>query len=79
MRCLHESRVENIYCVLSHKISIAYYLINGMTAEQKRNLTVQCLTAIQETGMLIVSLTCDGLQSNITTLESLGCNFNVDD
>jgi len=47
-----------------------------MTAEQKRNLTVQCLTAIQETGMLIVSLTCDGLQSNITMLESLGCNFN---
>lgn len=68
-----------VFCVVcinqAWKIPVAYYLINGMTTEQKRNLTLQCLAAIQETGMLVVSLTCDGLQSNLIMLQSLGCNF----
>jgi len=55
----------------------AYYLINGISSEQKCNLTIQCLTAIHETGLLIVSLTCDGLASNLSMLNSLGCNFDI--
>ncbi|EZA61228.1 hypothetical protein X777_08440 [Ooceraea biroi] len=47
-----------------------------MSTEQKRNLVLQCLTAVHESGMLIVALTCDGLQTNLTMLHSLGCNFS---
>lgn len=70
-----------VFCVVcinqSWKLPVAYYLVNGISTDQKRNLTLQCLTAIQETGMLIVSLTCDGLRSNINMFEKLGCNLNI--
>jgi len=68
-----------VFCVVcinqSWKIPIAYYLVNGINTQQKQNLTTQCLIAVQETGMSIISLTCDGLRSNLSMLESLGCNF----
>lgn len=74
------AREALVYCVVcineGWKLPIAFFLINGISMEQKRNLTEQCLTALQETGMLIVSLTCDGLSSNLSMLQSLGCNFN---
>lgn len=44
-----------VFCIMcinqSWKLPVAYYLINGISTEQKRNLTIQCLTAVQETGM----------------------------
>lgn len=71
-----------VFCVVcinqAWKLPIAYYLINGISSDQKRNLTMQCLTAIHEAEMLITALTCDGLTSNLSMLRSLGCNFNVD-
>lgn len=59
------------------KLPIAYYLINGISTEQKGNLVTQCLIAIQEAGLLIVSITYDGLSSNISMLQSLGCNIHT--
>lgn len=38
---------------------------------------MQCLQALHESGMLIISLTCDGLNTNLTMLQSLGCNFSI--
>jgi len=74
------TREALVFCIVclnqSWKLPIAFYLINGITTVQKRNLTEQCLHALQETGILIVSLTCDGLSSNLSMLQSLGCNFN---
>lgn len=70
-----------VYCVTyinqSWKIPITYFMINGITSEQKKNLTLQCLQALQESGMLIIALTCDGLSSNLTMLQSLGCSFSI--
>lgn len=41
-----------VYCVIcmndNWKIPIAYFLINGLNAEQKKNLTLQCLKALHE-------------------------------
>jgi len=58
-----EVREALVFCVVCMnqpwKLPVAYYLINGISSEQKCNLTIQCLTAIHETGLLIVSLTCD--------------------
>lgn len=39
---------------------------------------MQCLIAIQETGILIIALTCDGLRSNINMFQKLDCNFNTE-
>ena len=70
-----------VFCVVcinqAWKLPIAYYLINGINTDQKRNLTEQCLTALHEAGMLVISLTCDGLSANLKMLQSLGCNFDV--
>lgn len=66
---MHERHLENTYCI---------FLLNGINAERKKNLTLQCLQALQENGMLIISLTCDGLSTNLTMLQSLRCNFSVD-
>lgn len=77
-KIVKEALIFSIVCMnQSWKIPIAYYLINGISSNQKRNLTLQCLTAVNETGMLVISLTCDGLSSNINMLYSLGCNFNI--
>ena len=39
-----------VFCVVcinqSWKLPVAYYLVNGISTDQKRNLTLQCLTAI---------------------------------
>lgn len=73
-----EALVFYVVCInQSWKIPIAYYLVNGISTEQKLNLTLQCLLALQQTGMLIVSLTCDGLRSNLNMLQKLGCNFDT--
>lgn len=76
------AREALVFCVVCinqpWKIPIAYYLINGISTEQKTNLTLQCLSALESTGLSVVSLTCDGLSSNLSMLKSLGCNFNID-
>lgn len=38
---------------------------------------MQCLQALHESGMLIIVLTCDGLNTNLTMLQSLGCNSSI--
>jgi len=56
-----EALVFMIVCVnFGWKIPIAYYLVNGITAEQKCNLVLQCISALHRLKMKIVSATCDG-------------------
>lgn len=58
------------------KIPIAYFLINGITSDQKVNLIKNCLSFLHDIGMRITSLTFDGTSSNIKMAKDLGCNFN---
>lgn len=72
-----EALVFMIVCINNAwKIPIAYYLINKITAEQKSNLVLQCISAVSSTGLKIVTVTCDGMSTNISTLKLLGCNFD---
>lgn len=75
------AKVALIYSVTcmndTWKMPVAYFLLNGINAELKKNLTLQCLQSLHESGMLIISLTCDGLSTNLTMLQSLGCNFSI--
>lgn len=73
-----EAVVFMVVCVNSGwKIPIAYYLVNGITAEQKCNLVLQCISALHDVKMKIVSVTYDRTSINLTTLKYLGCNFST--
>ncbi|CAK1603904.1 unnamed protein product [Parnassius mnemosyne] len=65
--------VTGINC--NFKVSMGYFLIDGMTGVQRAELVKQCLEKIHETRVKIVSLTFDGCASNIAMLKHLGCNF----
>lgn len=72
-----EALVFMIVCINgAWKIPIAYFLINKINAEQKSNLALQCISAVHNAGMRVVSVTCDGMNTNLSTLKHLGCNFN---
>lgn len=68
-----EAVVFMIVCINDvWKIPIAYFLVNGLSAELKRNLIVQVLVAVNKTGAKVVSLICDGPSTNISVLKLLG-------
>ena len=72
-----EALVIMILCMNdAWKIPIAYFLINKISSEMKSNLILQCTSAIYNTGMKVISVTCDGLSSNISAFKYLGCNFD---
>lgn len=54
------------------KIPIGYFLINGMSGEEKANLVRTSLNIIHETDVIVKSLTFDGAGSNISMATSLG-------
>lgn len=61
------------------KVPIAYYLINGISAEVKANIIKSCLHKLNETGIIIKTLTFDGAINNISMTSLLGANLNYCD
>lgn len=59
------------------KLPVAYFFSNGIQAIDRAILTKEVLTAVQNTGAKIISLTGDGLNSNITVAKILGADFNA--
>lgn len=59
----------------SFKLPLGYFFINGLAAEQRRNIIQMCLTKCHEVGAEVVSLTFDGCASNFATAKLLGCDF----
>lgn len=57
------------------KIPVGFFLIAGITAEQKKGLVLQCLEKCHEIGIHVVSLTCDGPPVNLTMAKLLGCRL----
>ena len=60
------------------KVPLGYFLIKSLTGEERANLIQECLTRLQETGVEVLSLTCDGPPCNMTMLKQLGVKVNVD-
>lgn len=58
------------------KIPVGYFLIAGITGEQKQGLVLQCLEKCHEVGVQVVSLTFDGPPVNLTMATKLGCNLD---
>lgn len=60
----------------SWKIPVAYYLIHGLSSEQKANIVQICLSELHTTGIIIKSLTFDGAANNIAMASTLGANLH---
>ncbi|KAL2092739.1 hypothetical protein ACEWY4_012537 [Coilia grayii] len=63
----------------SWKVPIAYFLINSMDATDKANVVRESLSRLYEVGIKVVSLTFDGLKTNIAMARKLGANINIKD
>ena len=61
------------------KIPCGYFLVNGLTAEEKANLTRDCLTKLHETKVKVVSFTCDGPTTHQAMLKLLGGRLSAED
>ncbi|KAL4103385.1 hypothetical protein QTP88_018762 [Uroleucon formosanum] len=59
----------------SWKVPIAYYLINGISAEEKANIILNCLQELDTTGVIIKTLTFDGAANNLSMASELEANF----
>jgi DNA transposase THAP9 len=77
------NKADNAFVILlvcvneSWKIPIGYFLINGLTGEQKASLMEICLKRVQDTGIFITGITFDGASSNRSMAVILGCETNV--
>lgn len=68
--------VTGINC--NFKVPVAYFLVDGVTGVQRSELVKQCLERIHDTGIKIASLTFDGCAPNLSMINHLGCNFELD-
>lgn len=59
----------------SWKIPVAYFLINGLTAEEKSSIITTVLMTLHNAGVKIIAFTFDGTATNVATANALGCNI----
>ncbi|CAB4027540.1 THAP domain-containing 9 [Paramuricea clavata] len=57
------------------KVPCGYFLVNGLTGEEKANLTKECITKLHEVGVKVVYFICDGLTSHQAMLKLLGAQL----
>lgn len=57
------------------KVPIAYFLIKGLSATEKKDIVNTILESLHEAGVMIVALTFDGTCTNIATANALGCDI----
>ena len=62
----------------SWKVPCGYFLVNGLTGEEKANLTKECITKLHDVGVKVVSFTCDGPTSHQSMLKALGARLSPD-
>jgi hypothetical protein len=60
---------------LHGRIPIAYFLINGITADQLKELVITAISALHCRGCTVRVVTMDGAATNISMIKELGCNI----
>lgn len=58
------------------KLPVGYFLVDGITGEQRSNFVTQALSLAHGAGAKVVSITCDGAASNLAMLRALGCSLD---
>ena len=59
----------------SWKVPCAYFLVDGLEGQERANLVWLCIQRLSDTGVKIVSLTCDGPSCHFTMLSNLGASL----
>lgn len=59
------------------KIPVGYFLVDGVTGDQRANLVRMCLSNCHEVGVEVVSMTFDGCPANMAMARELGCSFDL--
>jgi len=59
------------------KLPVGYFLTNSLTGAQKADIIKKCIKLVEDTGIVITSLTFDGAPSNVSMCNLLGCDTNV--
>lgn len=57
------------------KLPVAYHLLTTLNSFDKTELTLTVIKSIEDVGAIVISLTGDGLYSNITNATNLGAKF----
>ena len=60
------------------KVPCGYFLVAGLTGEQKANLTKECIIKLHKVGVRVVSLTCNDPTSHQSLLKLLGARLLPD-
>lgn len=58
------------------KIPVGFFPIISLTAEQKKNLLMHCLSDLLDTGIEVCGVTFDGAPANLTVSKLLGCEIS---
>ncbi|VEN54857.1 unnamed protein product [Callosobruchus maculatus] len=73
-----EAIVFMVVCVNGHwKIPVGYFFIDGLNGTEKANIVKKLLEFLDETGIIITSLTFDGIPSNISMATTLGADSDT--
>ena len=54
------------------RFPVGFFLVDKIDSDMQTQLITQCLTVTAEEKITIVNVTCDGCQSNLSTLKKLG-------
>lgn len=57
------------------KMPIGYFLVDKLNSSQKEELTQHSLSLLHEYKAKVVSVTFDGLSSNLGMMKNLGCDL----
>ena len=61
----------------SWKVPCAYFLIDGLSGKERANLVEICIKRLHDSGVRVVSLTCDGPSCHFKMLKKLGASLDV--
>ena len=57
------------------KVPLAYFFVDGLSGSECSNLIPVCLQRLWDTGVKVVSVTCDGLSCHFSMLSELGARL----
>lgn len=69
--------VEIVSLKSRFKCPIGYFFINKISANVQAQLVLTAIRLLSDINIIVRSLTCDGTTSNISTYQSLGCDFSL--
>ena len=59
----------------SWKLPVGYFLIDGLSGQERKNVVLDCIERLFSVGVLVVSLPHDGCSANLSMLQLLGINL----